>query len=247
MKQGRLYMILLCHLLIVSCTTIKELPKEWKADYRYSSIDRRLFKDRLIRFLDYSAYKNTVISSSEADSTVTYGIIFPQSFYKINNVEQEMQFGNASDTCSIHYNYLVKYLYSSNRSLLMDVLEKESYKKERQTTQKLEYFSCHGAITYRGKNGEIPFMFEETIEPNSKLSGQVIIDNDSLIIYPVSKDILHTFKATQGVQLKKDNTVYALLLKTNDISKNRIALIKRASLEEQLIVAAYFAVISWYY
>lgn len=247
MQKTKWYLFASCFLLMASCKTTYYIPEEWKAGYRNSAVDKRLFKNQLIHFLDYSAYENTVISSYEFDSSLSWGIIVPASNYTFITSDHTMLFGNAVDTCNIRYTYHLKYYCSNNRSLLMDILDKDSYNKERETTQTLELFKTNGFIGYRGLNGEANFEFEENVKTDGPIKGQLIFSNDTLTISSLDKNDLYSFNATKGIRLRKNNLDYALLLKGKLNYKNSILISNNASSDEQFIIAAYLAVVAWHF
>ena len=241
------YLVASCFLLMASCKTTYYIPDEWKIGFRNSAVDKRLLKNQLINFLDYNAYEKGVISSYEFDSSLTWGIIAPASNYTFITSDNTMLFGNTVDTCNIGYTYFLKYYCSKSRSLLLDILEKDSYNKENQTTQTLELFKTTGFIRYHGLNEDATFDFEENVKTKGPIKGQLIFSKDTLTISSVDKNDLYLFNATKGIRLRKNNIDYALLLKGSLSYKNSILISNNASSDEQLIIAAYLAVVAWHF
>lgn len=263
MKQYQQYCFCFSLFLILACGSTKNFPlvPDFMENNRSSEINKRLDRDRLIRFLDYRAYKDSLIEYYEKDSVLNPGILMPRSSNLQVSAKWQMQFGNDSSKCIIRYRYSLKYYYTGHSAALdvIDILWKKKDSSEQYRSYELMSMKVEGMIQSPMFKDEIPFMFEEDKRAVDNSTGQLVISNDTLLIKPVSEffKILEkqslsektkksvAAKTIVGLRLVKDSIVYAVLERYPQklYSNDKIALYNKAATAEQMVIAAYFAAI----
>ena len=251
--KGSWLLYLLCGWLVViaACSSPKELTMtpEFKENNRSSAIDKRLSKDNLVRFLDYRAYKDTLISIRQQDSTLNPGIILAGTSDIKINTEREMLFGNDSGKCIIHYHYLLTYHHTGRSAALSiyNLFSKGSKQINQEPEDKLAHVRATGSMQCAAFENVISFSFEEDRINEVNTCGKLVIGPDTFVLKPINKKSLSVNLLT-GVQLEKGSIVYAMLqhFPEDIFARNKLFIYTKAAAAEQLTIAAYFAIISWY-
>jgi hypothetical protein len=236
MKWRNVYYTVIC--LLLGCSTPKEIfvTDEFRDNNRSSSIEFRFFKDYLPRLLGYQVYKDSSIAYSSKDSANRIGLITRGSSLTLINGENEMQFGNDSIQCSIRYNFFLE--YETTRPPVFNLFSKNPGYDDQQTKQSLGTVNVTGTIQYPGFATAIPFTY-------TNHSGQLLIEKDSFKLAPVYQGpkLMKTFI---GVKLLKGDTVYGTVNSFTGMMKKKAFVYTKATAMEQLLIAAYFVIISRY-
>ena len=240
MKGGILYCLCISLVFIAACSSPKELftTKEIEENNRFSEIDQHFLKDNLVHFLDYRAYKDSFINAAQRDSTANIGLIADRLTFTMYNNENEMYFGNDRDKCIIHYTSFSK--YQKTEPAMIDLFsKKKSNGPERQTETRLIEARAKGTIQYPAFEKGITFYFDNH-------TGYLLINRDSFVLKPIYRGKSGPFQTVIGVQLVKENIVYGVVHSFTGLLKKKIFLYTKATADEQLLTAAYFAVIARY-
>lgn len=226
-----------------ACTGSKglTLPAELSANNRNSDItgSARYLPD--VDLLDYRGYKDSVISNRQVDKYSNLGLIFPFTRVIKNMLTGELLFGNDSLKCVVHYTYFIETHTSTGRSLLGAVLEKGNHDYSKDVESVYRYASGKGTITIPGFADSIRYSF------GRDTSNTLVIGKDSFVFKYVSEREKGTVYVVDGYQLIKGEVVYAVMQNYSSakLTKARIYLYSKASVQEQLAIAAYFAIRHW--
>lgn len=236
MKKYLTYGISGCLVLLFACSTPKEIfvTEEFRENNRSSSIEMRYFKDNKIRFLDYRAYRDTAIAFSRKDSLLNVGFIFRRYTITQYYTENELLFGNDSIQCNIHYTSRVT--YDISEPPVFDIFSKNPYYQDQEKQQKLTAAKAKGTIEYPGFKTTVPFTYED-------YAGWLLLGSDSFELKPIYQGNWKPLQTLIGVQLAKDNTVYGVIHSFRGLLHKKVYLYTKASTSEQMITAAYFALI----
>jgi hypothetical protein len=239
MKAMLLYCLCCNLLLCMACSTPKEIfiTEEFRNNNRSSEIYTHYFKEVLLNFLEYRAYHDTVLYSSQADSTVNFGLISNRVSYRLYHAENKVLFGTDSQQCVIQYTSSLKYR-TSEPAMINLFGKKDPYSSEQQTQTSLSYASIAGTIQSPACNTPIPFLLDN-------YRGYLLLDSDSLILKPImqGKKLMATLV---GVQLVKGDTVYAAIHSFTGLFRKKIFLYTKIPASQTLLVAAYCGIISRY-
>jgi hypothetical protein len=239
MKTRLLYGIYINLLIVTACNSPKELfeSKEFKENNRSSEIIIKNEPGKLMQFLDYTVYKDTGIRSGRKDSLANLGIITDRSSFTQINSESEMHFGNDSVKCIINY-----YSFTNSQNTvpaIKDLNAEKLYIPEKQPETKLINARLSGTIQYPGFKNMIPFYYNNH-------SGYILINRDSFVLKPIYQGKWIPLQTLVGVQLVKENMVYGLVYFFTGLLRKQVFLYTKASTAEQMLIAAYFAVIIRY-
>jgi len=236
MKQWFTYGIGSCMVLLFACSTPKEIfvTKEFEENNRSSSIEMRYFKDNKIHFLDYRAYLDTVITERRNDSLLNFGLIFRRHSTTQYDREYELLFGNDSIQCNIHYTCRLK--YNIEEPPVFNLFSKDPYYQDQEKQQNLALAEATGTIQYPGFKSTMLFTYKNH-------SGVLLMGTDSFELKPIYQGGWKPMQTLIGVQLVKGNTVYGVIHSFTGLFHKKVYLYTKASTAEQMITAAYFAVI----
>ncbi len=229
--------------LFTSCSNTKQLfsSAEFEAHHVSSPVDQRFLKDGLVRFLDFSAFRDTVLHYEQKDSIVLHGGLFPGTTYRKYSSTHEMEFGKDHDKCMVHYTLYLDYELTG-RSLayeVVDIASKKQVVEKNYREDRLVSAKVIGEISYHAYKKAIPFIYEN-------YGGQIQSDSISFILKPVNQDNHKTLQTTIAVQLEKAGIVHGIIHHFTGLSKKKIFLYTKSGVAEQMLVAAYFAVIAVY-
>ena len=220
-----------------SCSTPKEIfvNEEFEANNRSSVVELRFLKDNKTHLLGYRIIGDTVISSSQDVRVLNAGILSPHNKVTEVNREGEAVFGSDSLECVIHYHVFYKSVETKPSALLSRSLSKA----EREPKESITEVDIKGYLQYPGIGSKIPFTFKNH-------GGFLLTGTDSLILTPVYQGHGILSQTLIGVQLLKGDTVYGVVHSLTGISRKKAYLYTKATPAEQMMIAAYFAVIASY-
>ncbi len=238
-KLCLLYILPACLLFVWGCSP-KDIimTEEFRNNNRSSKFNFPGLNMELLQFLDYRVYSSRTLNISYNDSTINGGILFGADKIERPTSEKEFLFGVGSDTCTVHY-YHSEIIRHHGRSAVISVVNLFS-KKANKSPQ--ETSDTHLADTTRGTiysrdfdNSSFSF---ENIKFQLMATGELVIDNKTFLLKP----IISKNNNFQGLKLVKNDTMYAAISKPF-FNGDKIFLYTRATTKQQLVIAAYFAVI----
>lgn len=259
-------MVVWC-LVILSCSTITELitPAGLNNNFRSGKIKSGFIKkDRIIEVLDYRAFSDSLIQAVYQDSLLTYGLVIPRSYLVANSTERKMRFGTDSFQCIIHYYDFKLYKSQEQNSVLLDIVfppdKKPPYyiNDENKKTYIPYKNMVAGTMQLPGLPEEAGFQFEHSSYSRNfdsyEVMGYLKIGQDSLLLSPLYKVIpLHgknvkPMQLIQGYSLTKEDSLFAFLQHAPTFAsssrKDVLHVNSNASAEEQMLMAAYFSLVS---
>lgn len=240
--DSNIYLILAA-LLCTSCSNTKQLfsSAEFEAHHVSSPVDQRFLKDGLVRFLDFRVFRDTVIRYVQKDSIVQQGGTLPGTTISTYLSDHEMKFGNDKDQCMLHYTLYLEYEHAG-RSLAYEVINIGSQKQvieKKYQEERLISAKIIGRISYHAFKMTIPFIYEN-------YGGQIQSEPVSFILNPVKQVNNKALQSIIGVELEKAGIVYGVIHTYTGLSKKKLFLYTKTNASEQMLVAAYFAVIAGY-
>jgi hypothetical protein len=241
------------------------LPAALDSNFRSGEVKSRIFKDNRGQVFEYRVFSHSLIRSAYRDSTLTCGLIIPRSSLVAIANENKMIFGTDSLQCSIHYFNLDIYKSAEQSSLLMDIIfppdkQRPGYDRyERTNTPYMRMVA--GTLQHPLMKDEVRFHFEHAAAAkdfdSARIKGYLKAGNDSFFIHPFFKEIpLHgknvkPMQVLQGYCLMKEDTLYAFLQHAPMVKylykpglKDLLFLYSKASPAEQMMMAAYFSLVS---
>lgn len=238
-----LYCLFSCLFFLQACTGSKglTLPAELSANNRSSAITGGAQYLPNIWLLDYRGYKDSVISNRQVDKYSNLGLIFPYTRFTKNVLTGELLFGNDSIKCVVHYTYYIETHTSNGQSVLGAVLEKGKHDYSKDVENVYRYASGKGTITIPGFADSARYSF-------GRDSGNtLIINKDSFVLKYVKERESGSIYIIDGFHLLKGELVYAVIQNYSRarLTKPRIYLYSKATAQEQLFIAAYFAIREW--
>lgn len=254
--------------LLLSCSEIKDLalPKGVDKNFRSGEIKYPyFFNPGRVEVMEYRVIKDSVISSNRYDTTVTFGLILPRSSIVLMVSENKMIFGTDSLQCIIRYTTTGFQSESSEHSILTDIIVKPdvndpNYDPSRKTITPYKR-SMAGTIQTQPLKEEVQFLFDhEKADKNfdsANIRGYLRMGNDSFYIRPLYKEVklrgknVKPMQMLQGYSLMKGDSLVAFLqhaplVKTIYTAglKDVLYLNTNAPQKEQLLVAAFFSLVS---
>lgn len=244
------------------------LPPQVDSHFRSGEITYpHLFNSNTVEVLEYRVISDSVIESARYDSTVNFGIILPRTSLVIRVGDNKMVFGTGSLQCSVRYKTMNFQTESAEHSILSDIVvnpgkNDPNYDQNRDRIRITPYKKIlSGTIQLPQVKKELFFRFEhEKADKNfdsAAIKGYLLSGSDSLFIQPLFKAEMlrgknvRPMQVLQGYCLMKGDSVYAFLqhapmIKTLYRSglKDVLYLNTKTSPEEQLLVAAYFSLVS---
>jgi hypothetical protein len=189
-----------------------------------------------VHFLGYRAYKDSFIISAQRDSTANFGLITGRVTFTMYNNENEMYFGNDSVKCIIHYTSFSKYQKTEPAMIDLVSKKKSNLPQQQPETRHIEAWA-KGTIQYPAFKNATTFYYHNH-------SGYLLINQDSCLLKPIYQGKL--MQTLIAVQLVKGDLVYGVVHSFTGLFKKRVFLYTKATADEQLLIAAYFAVIAKY-
>lgn len=226
-------------LFITACDTPKEIfiTKDFEKNNRSAEIKTHYFKDALVNFLEFRAYKDSCIQCSQTDSNTNFGLIAARVTFRMYNNKKEMYFGNDSVKCVIQYSSFSKYQITEAPAI--DLFSKRKiYDPKPEPRNEKTDSRAEGTIQIPDIKNTFPFFFHN-------YSGYLLINKDSFKLSPIMQGKWKPMQTLIGVQLIKGDTVYGAIHSFTGLFRKKVFLYTKATEEEQLIIAAYFAVIFW--
>lgn len=257
--------------LLMSCETSMKtlvLPKEVDSRFRSGEIKYpHLLSSKPVSVLEYRVISDSVKESARYDTTVTFGIIIPRSRFVVRVLESKMTFGTDSLQCTARYKMTNFQSESESHSILSDIIVKPdqndpNYNRDRDKIDITPYMKVlSGIIQLPRLKEEMPFRFEHEKAKkdfdSARIEGYLKYSNDSLFIKPLYKADLSRGKNAkpmhllQGYCLMKGDSLLAFLQHAPLIKtvftpglKDVLFLDTKTSPEEQLLLAAYFSLVS---
>ena len=220
-----------------SCSTPKEIfvNDEFEANNRSSAVELRFLKDNKAHLLGYRIFRDTVIKSSQDARVSNMGILFPRNTVTEVNRESESVFGSDSLKCTIHYHVFYKLVETKPSALHSRSLSKA----EQEPKESITEVDINGYLYYPGIDGKIPFAYKNHV-------GFLLTGSDSLRLTPVYQGHGKLAQTLIGVQLLKGDAVYGVVNSFTGIGRKKAYLYTKATSAEQMIIAAYFAVVASY-
>lgn len=241
------------------------LPQRMDSHFRSGDVNLTFLKTNNTQVLGYRVISDSVIKSGNMDTTLTFGFIFPRSLLLIKKVENKMIFGTDSLQCIIRYETISLQSESAQNSILTDIIlqpEKNdpNYDRYRKIITPYKKIVA-GTIQYPLLTNEVYFQFEhEKAEKDfdaAGIKGYLRSGNDSFFIKPLYKEETMGRKSgkpwqiLQGYCLMKGDSLYAFLQHAPMIKtlykpglKDVLFLHTKTSSSEQLLMAAYFSLVS---
>jgi len=231
------YVLLVLSIFSWSCAP-KDFPmtQEFKDNNHSSKFDYPGLRLNLIRFLDYSVFKYDKNEYTQTESTIRAGIILSGRSLRSDITEVKVLFGKIADTCSIDCLRTIQYDHYG-RSATMSVINlfsKNSNKMPQETSDKVLNDGVRGTIEYAATSTAFAF---ENLRPGKRLAGWLIINADSFLLKPVV--VGNSFL---GMQLLKGDMMYAAIARPFN-EGDRMYMYSKTSATEQMLIAAYFAII----
>ena len=209
--------------------------------------------------MEYKAFSDSLISSAYRDSMLTYGLIIPASSIIASASEKKMIFGTDSIQCSIQYAAFDIRKSEQQSSVLLDILfppdKKPPYYENTDPTITIYKKLLTGTIHHPAYKNEIKLYFDLlSIRKNfdsADVSGYLKIENDSFVVRALYNEIpLHgknvkPMQILQGYSLIKGDTLHGFLQHAPMVkSKDELFINSKASENIQMLVAAYFSLVS---
>lgn len=219
---------------LCSCGTPKEVfvTPDFESNNRTTEIIPYYKSNYLPKLLGYETFSDSVRILARKDSTTPFTFIFSDTSIMEMKMETIMEFGDSAGKCTIHYGTYSKTL-SANPGAL-DILINKNVKDE----VRLEtYVYISGTIEYPEMKTPARFGF-------SSDSRYLVIGTDSFSLQPLYQGKWKAMRTYIGVQLLKGETVYGVICTLTGVFRHNAFLYTRASQTEQLLIAAYFAVIA---
>lgn len=253
--------------MLLSCSGIKTLiqPEKLDNNFRSGEILHPFFKPGNTRVLEYKVISDSVIKSTYSDSTLSFGIIFPHTSLEFITNEKKMIFGSDSNTCIIRYKTMSLQKESKQNSLLSTIILPPQKNDPNYNQDKINitiyYRVMSGTIQQPLLKNEVLFYFEhKRAEKNfdsAIIKGYLKYGIDSFYIKPLYKENLlrgknvKPMQILQGYSLVKSDSLYAFMQHAPMIKslytpslKNVLYLNSKSSPADQLLMAAYFSLIS---
>lgn len=256
-------------MVLLSCSEIKELvlPKGIDKNFRSGEIKYPLFKSGRAEVLEYRVISDSVKEYLRYDTTITFGVILPRSSAVMKVLESNMIFGTDSLQCIIQYKATSFQTESKSHSILSDIIipgdkNDPNYDRDRNRTDIVPYKRIvTGSIQLPQLEGEVPFWFEHQKAgkdfDSANIKGYLKQGSDSFFIQPLYKESymrgkeVKPMQVLQGYSLMKGDSLVAFLqhaplVKTvyTPALKDVLYLNSKASPAEQLLLAAYFSLVS---
>ncbi len=253
---------------MLSCSTSMKtlvLPAGLDNNFRSGEISQPFLKASSIQVLEYKLISDSVIQSAYSDTTLTFGIILPRSSLVIKTAENKMVFGTDDLQCLIRYKTISFQTESAQNSLLTEMILKpdindpnyDGYKKGTRPIKKM----LAGVIKSPQLIDEALFQFEhqkaEKDFDSAHIKGYIKLGPDSLFIKPLYKEEMlrgknvKPMQVLQGYCLMKGDALYAFLQHAPMIKtvykpglKDVLYLQKKTTPVDQMMVAAYFSLVS---
>ena len=242
MRSGSLYCCILGFLFIAACESPKEMfqTEEFEKNNRSSDIDHRYAKDNLVHLLGYQVFKDTCFSVKRKDSSSTWSLVFDRNTNSTFSSECDWEFGNDSVKSMVH----IKSQFEFFERQPTGVNWFHQSPEERQTTTGLNYAHIRGTIQYPSFSNEVRFSYDSHVGKVLH-TGYLVINQDSFQLKPVWQGSLA--RTLLGLQLTRGNMIYGMIYSFTGIwSKHKAFIYTKATDDEQLIIAAYFATIDPY-
>jgi hypothetical protein len=259
-----------CSLLISCSTSMKTLvlPKGVDKDFRSGEIKYpHLFNSSKVEVLEYRVISDSVKEAARYDTTVTFGVIIPRTSLVIREAESKMVFGTDSLQCMVRYKMTSFQTESQSHSILTDIIVKPdkndpNYDRNRDNITITPYKRVlSGSIQSLKSNEEMQFWFEHEKAKkdfdSAAIKGYMKYGNDSFFIKPLYKEDFSRGKNAkpmqllQGYCLMKGDSLVAFLQHAPQIKtvfepglKDVLFLNSKNSPAQQLLVAAYFSLVS---
>jgi hypothetical protein len=242
--------------LLLSCSGLKLiLPAGLDNNFRSGKVKKSQFGHRL-QVLEYRAFSDSLIKSMHRDSTLTSGIILPYSAIIAYASEKKMLFGTDSFKCSIYYTIFCIFKEEGKSSLLLNIFFPPAPGSDSYGKTKTPYWrTLNGTIQLPLLKNEVQFCFEhksgEEYFDSAHIKGYINSGSDSFLIRPLFKEMpvhgkkVKPMQVLQGYCLMKGDTLYAFLQHAPIVkSVDKLFLNLKVSTEEQMLIAAYFALVS---
>lgn len=220
----------------LACDTPKQVyvTPEFEANNRSSGIIPYNNTGYLPELLGYQTFKDSVWVSAKKVTNTPYSFIFRK--YNISELTTEtlMEFGDTSGRCTIRYG-----TWEMTRSPNPGAIDILLNKNASQNMHDEKYVALGGTMKYPGFSDSVYFGL-------SQRNGFLVIGKDSFSLTPLFKGRWKEMQTYIGVKLLKGETVYGVLYTLTGLLRHRAFVYTRATDIEQLLIAAYFAVIRWY-
>lgn len=236
MKRGLIYCMIAWALR--ACETPQEIfvTKDFEAHNRSSTIDMHSLGSGKIELLGYRQLTDSVFAFSQADSLVNFGLLFPREIMRKSVYSHIFILGNETGKCRVQYEGFVQSLKTEPAMIQPG---KSASLPQQQETFRTTAVMLKGVIEYPDSNTRYPFFY-------NKSEGWLVLHADSFKLKPVYQAEGKIVQTLIGVQLLKNDTVYAAVHSFTGLSKKKVFLYSKATAAEQLLVAAYIAVIARY-
>ncbi len=233
MKRWLLYGFTACALHACETPAGIFITKEFEANNRSSTIDMHSLGSGKIELLGYRQFTDSVFASSETDSVVNFGLFFPRQIIRKSVYSHVFILGTETATCLVRYDGIVE-SFKTEPAMFQPG---KSQSLQQQETFRTTNALLRGTITY--SNALCPFFYKDH-------EGWLVLHADSFKLKPIYQAEGKILQTLIGVQLLKNDTVYAAVHSLTGLSKKKAFLYSRATADEQLVMAAYIAVIARY-
>lgn len=219
-----------------ACSTPQEvlINSEFEINSRSSSIDMHSLSSGKITLLGYRQLTDSVFAASQTDSFINLGLLFPLQRVRKEKYSHHFLFGTDTQQCAVYYNGLVQSLKTAP-----PIIKPSGSVPVQQETNKIADVQLNGYIQFAGSSNLFQFSYRNH-------EGLLLLYADSFKLKPVYQAAGKQMQTLVGVQLLKNNIVYAAVHSLTGLGKKKAFVYSKATPEEQLLTAAYLAVLARY-
>lgn len=234
MKNWILYCWFACSLQACETPAALLVNKEFENNCRSSSIDMHHLSSGKIELLGYRQLTDSVFATLQTDSFINMGLLFPGQTVRKETYSHTFLFGKETQQCFVYYSATVQSLLTKP-----PIIKPSGNVPAQQESNKLTGVQLGGTIQYPGSNTAFSFAY-------ANYTGWLQVNNDSFKLTPVYDKNSKALQTLTGVQLLKQDTLFALVHSFTGLSKKKAFMYNKATAAEQLLIAAYIAVIARY-